>query len=68
MKNLVLLVLLITVSLFAISQQKGKSGFALHYDPDTQPTNRMQYFKPGGNLFVSLFIMTGLTIYTIKWM
>jgi sucrose-6-phosphate hydrolase SacC (GH32 family) len=38
--------------LFAISQQKGKSGFDLHYDPGTQPTNRMQYFKPGGNLFV----------------
>ena len=52
MKKLTLFVLLIYAALYAISQQKGKSGFDLHYDPNTQPINPMQYFKPGGNLFV----------------
>lgn len=52
MKNCILLVIATTLSIAAIGQQRAKSSFQLNYNPDAQPTNAIQYFKPGGNLFV----------------
>lgn len=44
---------LMTVSLFIISACLTKAQLGVRYNPDVQPTDNMQYFKPvGNNLFV----------------